>query len=184
MQQGDTVTKEKEPCDLMGMKRVRQWSRSLVRRFFSLRGGVASGFTLMEMVMVIAVLGIIAGVGAPVMLAGYRAYFLGSDVQQLDTTGRMAMERILRELRESDNATLTVGTGSTINFKDKSGASMSFSYVASSKQLNRNTDALVKNVSGMVFKVIAGTLKTVEITMTLNASAQNLVLYAKVTPRN
>ncbi|MBF0415778.1 MAG: prepilin-type N-terminal cleavage/methylation domain-containing protein [Magnetococcales bacterium] len=147
-------------------------------------GAMTAGFTLLEMVMVIAVLGIIAGVGAPVMLAGYRAYFLGSDVQQLDTTGRMAMERILRELREADNATLSVGSGSSITFKDKSGTTLSFSYSSATKTLKRNTDTLAGNVSGMVFKVIAGTLKTVEVTMTLSASAQNLVLYAKVTPRN
>ncbi|MBF0182844.1 MAG: type II secretion system protein [Magnetococcales bacterium] len=71
-------------------------------------GQPASGaFTLLEMVLAITVLGLIVGVGTPVLVAGYQSFLLGTAIQQADGAARLAMERVSRELRSGLQSTVS-----------------------------------------------------------------------------
>lgn len=144
------------------------------------------GFTLLEVVMVISVMGIIMGVGAPVMLAGYRAFFLGSDIQQVDARARLAMERMVRELHGAKASPLptVADLNRDLTFRDKDNISVTFNYVSSSKEILRNSDILAQGVTSNVFTIISGSPPMIKLDLTVSENGQNLQLHSEVTPRN
>jgi MSHA biogenesis protein MshO len=76
-----------------------------------------SGFSLMEMVMVIVILGILAGVLVPMIMESMNAYEDTKQRSRLVGKGRLALERIAREVRHAvPNSLSTVGGGSGIEF--------------------------------------------------------------------
>ncbi len=76
------------------------------------------GFTLIEMVISLALLAILAGLGAVVLGGGFKAYLTGQDLMESTPRAQLAMERIVRELRAScDAPTVISGGGShTVTF--------------------------------------------------------------------
>lgn len=75
------------------------------------------GFTLPELVMVIVILGIIAGVLAPVITQAFRGYVDTRARAQLVNKGRIALERLAREVRHAvPNSLRVLGGGSGIEF--------------------------------------------------------------------
>ncbi|MEO5657580.1 MAG: type II secretion system protein, partial [Nitrospiria bacterium] len=57
------------------------------------------GFTLIELVITIVLVGIIAGVGALFLQQGVRAYISADARTDLTNQGRLAIERMAREIR-------------------------------------------------------------------------------------
>jgi len=77
----------------------------------------SKGYTLIELVMVIVLLGIIAGVVAPFILKAMQAYTASKARAELVAKGRLAMERLAREVRVAVPNSLTVlDTGNGIEF--------------------------------------------------------------------
>ena len=58
------------------------------------------GFSLVELIVVIVVLGIVASMGAVVVRDGMLGYLRGREITSADWQGRLALERITRELRD------------------------------------------------------------------------------------
>jgi prepilin-type N-terminal cleavage/methylation domain-containing protein len=73
------------------------------------------GYTLIEIIMVIVILGIIGGITFQVVAAGVEAFKKTSDRKELYDQGRLAMERMVRELRDAKE--VTESAGSSITFK-------------------------------------------------------------------
>jgi MSHA biogenesis protein MshO len=70
------------------------------------------GFTLIEVVMVIVLIGIIAGIMAPFITQSIDAYTATRSRTELVAKGRLALERISREVRQAvPNSLEAVGTG-------------------------------------------------------------------------
>jgi prepilin-type N-terminal cleavage/methylation domain-containing protein len=71
------------------------------------------GFTLIELIISIVVLGVLAATGAPVLMASIQAY--ASSEQTVETIDklRLTSERLARELREASKATITYNNSST-----------------------------------------------------------------------
>lgn len=67
------------------------------------------------MVFAIVVLGIMAGLTADLMGGGMRAYVSGREALVVSPVARVAMERIVRELRPACDASITI-TGNQIDF--------------------------------------------------------------------
>jgi len=74
-----------------------------------------SGFTLIEMVLVIVLLGIVAGILAPVISQNIRAYSDTKARNEMMAQGRLALGRLERELRHAIPYSIVV-TGSTLKF--------------------------------------------------------------------
>jgi prepilin-type N-terminal cleavage/methylation domain-containing protein len=80
------------------------------------------GFSLVELIVVIVVLGIIASMGAIVVRDGMLGYLRGREITSADWQGRLALERITRELRD-------VAAPNSANIDAASCGSSGFSFV-------------------------------------------------------
>lgn len=99
-----------------------------------------AGFTLVEMIIVIVVVGAIFGLGAITLGRAFESYDLARKTTDTDWQGRVALERIVRELRDIRSATaadLSFPAGfpaNNIRFIDVAGNSACFVLSGSSVQ--------------------------------------------------
>lgn len=82
----------------------------------------------MEMVIVIVVVGVIFAIGALVLGRAFESYVLAQQTTDVDWQGRVALERMVRELREIRSATAAdlALAANEIRFNDLSGAPVCF----------------------------------------------------------
>ena len=112
------------------------------------------GFSLIELIVVIVVLGIVASMGAVVVRDGMLGYLRGREITSADWQGRLALERMTRELREIaapnfSNVAATSCDSSTFTFSDID--AVPISYTQSTSTLLRNGQPLADNVTGLRF---------------------------------
>ncbi len=116
------------------------------------------GFTLIEMVVTLLVAAVLFGLGATVISGGFRTYFLGREITQNDWQGRLALERMTRELRTVRTATnppippgdLNINTGGQITFVDFAGNTIVYRQTGNTIERSQNAGAfqpLADNVS-------------------------------------
>jgi prepilin-type N-terminal cleavage/methylation domain-containing protein len=115
------------------------------------------GFSLVELIVVIVVLGIVAGMGAMVVRDGMLGYLRGREITSADWQGRLALERITRELRDAaaiaagscDNSTFPF----TFAYSNINAVPISYTLntVQSITSLLRNGQPLADNVTGLHF---------------------------------
>ena len=88
-----------------------------------------AGFTLIEMVIVIVLTGIVFAMGGLLLSEAVRAYFRGQAINDTDWQGRLASERMTRELRAVRSATaadLALPSADRIQFHDTDGNPVCF----------------------------------------------------------
>ncbi len=143
--------------------------------------------------MVIIILGLMAGVGTPVLVTAYRSFLLGSIIQEADTRARLAMERMLRELRGARLDSLSAGTGNSITFDDQDGSPVVFQFSSATGILSRGSATLAEGVSALSFSVVLGmppvqldntALPLITVDMTVTVDGQGLNLIGAVSPLN
>lgn len=116
------------------------------------------GFTLIEVVVTMIVAAILFGLGATVISSGFRTYFLGREINQNDWQGRLALERMTRELRTVRTATnppippgdLDISIAGQITFVDFSGNTIVYRQTGNTIERSQNAGAfqpLADNVS-------------------------------------
>lgn len=155
------------------------------------------GFSLVEMVAVIVILGVVGSIGAVIMGKGFQAYFMGQDIANSDWQGRLALERITRELRDvRAPADLTGSLGSPDNqldFKDTAGNSITYSL--SGTTLMRNAQPLADGITGLTFTYLrrdgvtsetatAANVYYITVQITVSAPNTNVTYRDTVKPRN
>lgn len=74
------------------------------------------GFTLIELVVTIVLLGIISAALAPFFYSAVSGYFDSQARARLTGEGRLALERLSRDLREADPASISVSGGNQLSF--------------------------------------------------------------------
>jgi prepilin-type N-terminal cleavage/methylation domain-containing protein len=112
------------------------------------------GFSLVELIVVIVVLGIVASMGAIVVRDGMLGYLRGREITSADWQGRLALERMTRELRDVaapnfSNIAAGACDNSTFAFSDIYASSISYSQ--STTTLLRNGQPLADNITGLHF---------------------------------
>src|SRR6266568_691918 len=119
------------------------------------------GFTLVEMVVTLLVAAVLFGLGATVISGGFRTYFLGREIAQNDWQGRLALERMTRELRTVRTATnppippgdLNINTGGQITFVDFAGNTIVYRQTGNTIERSQNAGTtfqpLADNVSAV-----------------------------------
>ncbi|MEW5756899.1 MAG: prepilin-type N-terminal cleavage/methylation domain-containing protein [Pseudomonadota bacterium] len=113
------------------------------------------GFTLLEMVLVVLLLSIVAGISSHMLSGGFNAYLIGKDAVEADWQVRNALEWLMRDLRAVRSATaadLTITPSNAITFTDTSGAVVSYS--VSGSTLMRNGQPLADGVASLSFSYI------------------------------
>lgn len=125
------------------------------------------GFSLIELISVIVILGVISATGAKFLGTTIKAYFEGKGYIVADSQVRVALTRMTRELQLIRSATatdLTVTPSTEITFKDTSGASIR--YYLSGTILMRNSQVLADGVSGLSLTYLQRDGKTTTTTVT------------------
>jgi prepilin-type N-terminal cleavage/methylation domain-containing protein len=151
------------------------------RSFISSRSG---GFTLIEAVITLIVVGVLATIGATVMSGGFRSYFLGREIAQDDAQGRLALERMARDLRTvRSTADLNIGVANQVSFTDLDGNAIAYRRNAGTSQLERSQNGvagtylpLADNVSALTISY----LHTDGVNAEPNTGSATLVYYITV----
>jgi len=128
------------------------------------------GFTLIEVVITLIVVGVLATIGARIMSTAFQTYFAGREIAQDDAQVRYALERMTRELRTVRSpADLTISTQNKIKFVDV--ANTTISYRLSGTQLQRSQD------NETSFQPLAENINTLTITY-LRSDGQTAELFS------
>jgi len=122
------------------------------------------GFTLVEMVIVIVITGIVAAIGALIVNRGFGSYFTQKDITGVDQQGRLALERMTRELRiVRARADLpAVLSSSSITFTDTDGNNITYCLgtapaCGGGTSLLRNSQVLADNVTAFNLSYLTST---------------------------
>jgi len=157
------------------------------------------GFSLIELIVVIAVLGIVASMGAMVVRDGILGYLRGREITSADWQGRLALERITRELRtiaapNYSNIAATACGSSTFSFSDVTFSPISYTLPAGSTTLLRNGYSLVENIGGLRFYCLQSDGQTystaasaayyVTVSMVVTTANTSATYRSTVKPRN
>jgi prepilin-type N-terminal cleavage/methylation domain-containing protein len=105
------------------------------------------GFTLAELLVVTAVLGLILAGVMMIQQQGQQAYIMGSNRVETQQNARVALETMTRELR-SAQAITALGGPTDVSFTDQNGAAIRYSLA--SGLLNRTSAGLTTPLIGGV----------------------------------
>jgi len=169
-----------------------------------LRTSNSKGFTLVEIVITIVLIGILSGIAAMIILQGVRAYSGEQSRSDVHYQARIAMERMTREIRSarlaSETGTVISGaiTGnptSSFIFTDLSGGTIRYSL--SGADLMRTTGGmpvlLAQGITSLEFRhydkagaptLTAANLWVVELGLVAQQGGETLDLRTRVHPRN
>jgi len=108
------------------------------------------GFTLIELVLSIALIGIMAGLVGPMLTNGIKSYAMVASRKTALGQVRLSMERIAYEIRLIPNtASIDIWTGSAIQFDLPTEANISYSLTGSN--LMRSGVVIADNVTVLTF---------------------------------
>ena len=162
----------------------------------------SKGFTLIEVIIVIVILSIISAITIKFLVDGLRIYTMTVNQKTLFDEGKLALERMCRDIRDARSITTPAagGSGSTITVlrsnatvQDIVDESITFRLTGSTlekvKASPAATSAIALNVS--TFTVTRGqaatsneTEITIQLTLALTGSLERVDLQTKVYPNN
>lgn len=155
------------------------------------------GFTLIELVITIVLIGIVAGMGTNFFGLGLNA-FLGQEARaDLNNQGRLAVERMAREIRMIKSRTAGDLPGccsaTTLSFVDMNGATVTFA--KSGNTITRNGTILAAGDSvtlnfayyaqnGTTPATTATAVWSIQVSLTVTKSGESQAYQVRVHPRN
>lgn len=163
----------------------------------------SKGFTLIELVIVITIIGIIAGVAGFVLLGAVDAWTFKFNRADLLSDGRLAMNRMVREIREVKNVG-NVSKARSSEFRFINTRDVDIKYKLDRGDLLNRTEDGTKNllaeyVSDLTFTYFdsdgatidrpdtspdATDMRRVRINLTLTNNSENVYLQSESVPRN
>jgi prepilin-type N-terminal cleavage/methylation domain-containing protein len=167
-----------------------------------------SGFTIIELVITMVLIGIVAFIVADAMSTGFKAYFTTDFRKEALDQARIATERMTREIRnvrslgrdnDSDgniDADIATATATSFCFTDVNGTTISFALSGTNILRGEgncppdSTNTLSENITSLSFSYIyaSGTFATairrVQITLTSTISNESVTLQSEVYLRN
>jgi len=154
------------------------------------------GFTLIELIMVIVLVGIIAGVIAPFMGNAFTYWALVRNEREAIATARMALARMTREIRHIEEVT-SIDTFTATQFEfdrvkpDQTMDDVDFEL--SGDTILRNSQELADNVSSLAFAYLdadgnttatQADIRMVQITLTVTVGEVSVTLQSLARFRN
>lgn len=161
-----------------------------------------AGFTLIELVITIVLVGIIAGTAGMLLIKGTQAYIEEDRRAAATSQGRLGFERMAREMRSIPQAGAIVGPignpGGTFSFSDPTGTAITYTLNGATGSLDRTEGAgspviLADGVTALEFRHYdrAGALTTtpaniwqIRIDMTVTKGGESQAFRMSVYPRN
>jgi prepilin-type N-terminal cleavage/methylation domain-containing protein len=175
--------------------------RAGVRGLPATRNLHSKGFTLIEIVMSIVLVGILAGVASMIIMQGARSYSAGQSRGEAHQQARFAMDRMAREIRLIRSRTIAdipVMNPTDLRFTDINGTDVRFQLDGSNNiQRSQNGgvtwNVLASGISALTINyfqqdgvtvAIATNLWFIDITLTDTQGSESLTLRTRVHPRN
>lgn len=149
--------------------------------------GLQHGFTIIELIISIVILGILGAYTFSFLGDSMGAYVRVQEHKTLYDEGRLAMEYMVREIRDANQNAAITTTSSSITFTKLHPSVMTITYSLTSGTLNRvysGTYALAGNVQTFS-PTVSGTAPNKVVTLDLTLSGRGLIrLRTTVYPRN
>jgi prepilin-type N-terminal cleavage/methylation domain-containing protein len=158
----------------------------------------SKGFTLIEMIVVIVILSIVAAITIHFLVDSLRLYTMTVKQKTLFDEGKLALERMCRDIRDARSITSPAsgGSGSSITFTRNNATAQDAVAESITFRWNGGTNPLEKVKAGIgypmasnitTFTVTRGAAGNDEITLVLTlslTSGENVTLQTKVYPKN
>lgn len=97
----------------------------------------SKGFTLIELILVIVILGIIAVAGSLLLQQGLNNYFTNQAITDASWQGQIALQTMARRLREIRSPTdITTASATQLSFTDINNNAVSYQLIGSNLLLN------------------------------------------------
>lgn len=148
------------------------------------------GFTLLEMVMVLALVGIVALILSQVIYSGMNSWFFIKEQKSMMTDASSAMRRMVREIRLANS--ITTFASSECQFTDISGAAINYRQVGSNLQRNSEIMLQCVAVNGLQFSYLdsqggaaasASTIRSIQIVLTTQNGSNRVALLSSASIR-
>lgn len=147
-----------------------------------------SGFTLIEMIIVITLIAIIAGLGSLLLGEATRAYFLGKATQLSTQTGSTVLQRMARELHGAYQSGVNVISATQIQFTEANGDLIDYRLQGTTLERRQNTNPwryFLSPVAGVTFASFTSNgANYVSIALTISRANGTVNLRTSVFPRN
>lgn len=156
----------------------------------------SKGYTLIEMVMVIVILSIVCGITIHFLANSLKIYAMTVNQKTLLDEGKLALERICRDIRDARAIASPAagGSGNLVTFtrthstaQDLASETITFRLngitLEKAKASPMVTSAMAANVSAFLVSRSASDEITIQLTLSL-ASGENVTLQTKVYPKN
>lgn len=141
-----------------------------------------AGFTLIELVAVIVIMGIISVVTGRILLASFNTFITSQNISEIDWNGLLTMEVFTNDVHDIRSAN-DISTINATSFSFVNSAGTSVSYALSGSTLLRNSAVLASGVQSVAFDyrdtnyVATATPGNVRyILLTVNFTQNNLTL--------
>jgi len=152
------------------------------------------GFTLIEIIIVIVILSIVSGITVKFLVDSMRIYRMTVNQKTLLDEGKLALERMCRDIR--DASAITGSTATSVTFtrndataQDAAGENIRFDLSGSTLRKVKNAGGAPENPIAMADNVftfaVAYATSEVQLRLTLQlASGENVTLQTRVHPKN
>jgi prepilin-type N-terminal cleavage/methylation domain-containing protein len=152
------------------------------------------GFTLIEIIVVIVILSIVSAISIKFLADSLRIYTMTVNQKTLFDEGKLALERMCRDIR--DASAITGSTLSSITFtrndataQDGAGENIRFDLSGSTLRKVKNAGGAPENPIAMADNVstftVTNATSEIQLRLTLSrASGENVTLQTKVYPKN
>lgn len=114
------------------------------------------GFTLIEMIISMTLLGLVAVAIAPMIYQSIQGALVAKDRNTLDWSARESLERMTRELYAVRLLSITTANTTTFTFTSNLAEAVTFNYDSINQELLRNSDVLANNLSSFSFTYYDG----------------------------
>jgi len=152
------------------------------------------GFTLIEIIIVIVILSIISAITIKFLTDGLRIYTMTVNQKTLFDEGKLALERMCRDIRDARSITGTTATSITFTrndatAQDGAGENIRFDLSGSTLRKVKNAGGAPENPIAMADNVttfaVTNATNEIQLQLTLRlASGENVTLQTKVYPKN
>jgi len=179
------------------MRSIR-WSRIFRNRIIPplpplLKGGWGDlGFTLIEVVIVIVILSIVSAITIYFLVSSLRVYTMTVNQKILFDEGKLALERMCRDIRDANSVTGSTATSITFirthatgTGQDTANETITYRWIGSNLEKVKASTPYVIAENVFAFTVTRGADDEIKMVLTLSlGTGENVTLQTKVYPKN
>lgn len=155
------------------------------------------GFSLIELVIVMVMLGIIAAMSSLLLSQGFNAFFSSANILDANWQGQLAIQRMARDIQLIRSpADISTATASQLTFTDMNNNSISYTLSSSNLNLTKgiNTQTLAVGINSLTFTyydqngatppATTAATRYIKIALVITQNNTNYTLTTAIYPRN